>query len=98
MVVEYEWDEAKREANIAKHGIDFLDAHQIHESDFKVTTDVTRTDDGETRLADLAEVRGLILKLVYTNRKGVVRPISIRVASRTERGFYETAKHRALHR
>jgi uncharacterized DUF497 family protein len=97
-MAEYEWDEAKREANIAKHGIDFLDAHQVYESDFKVTTDVTRASDGEPRWADLACVQSLVLKFVYTYREGVVRPISIRVASRTERGFYETAKHRALHR
>jgi len=29
--VRFEWDEAKRHANIAKHGVDFLDAPEMFE-------------------------------------------------------------------
>ena len=41
--VRFEWDEAKRTANIAKHGIDFLDVPEMFTSLMLVGTD-TRKD------------------------------------------------------
>lgn len=29
MNMEFEWDEAKRRSNLAKHGVDFTDAAQV---------------------------------------------------------------------
>lgn len=88
----YEWDEAKRLANIAKHGLDFLDVDLIYEAPDKITLDVTRAADQEPRCADLAEVNGRVLKLVYTLRGRVIRCISLRVASRKETRLYHEAK------
>jgi hypothetical protein len=86
----YEWDPAKREANLRKHGIDFVDADVVFAAAFKITLDVTRPQDQEAREADFAEVEGQVLKLVYTLRGAVVRCISLRVASAKERRlFYE---------
>ena len=86
----FEWDPAKRHANLDKHGIDFVDADLVFAAAFKMTIDVTRPKDEEARFADFAEVEGQVLKLVYTNRGAVVRCISLRVASSKERRhFYE---------
>ena len=38
--MKYEWDESKREANLAKHGIDFMDAE-----DFDLSTAIETIDD-----------------------------------------------------
>ena len=43
----YEWDEAKREANLAKHGLDFADADLVLESPFVLIKDSPRK--GEVR-------------------------------------------------
>lgn len=92
----YEWDEQKREANIEKHGIDFVDADLVFEADVKVTLDVTRKMDKEIRYADFAEVKDQVLKLVYTMRGKVVRCISLRVASQKERRCYYEAKNKKV--
>lgn len=90
----YEWDERKREANLSKHGLDFVRADLVFEAASKATMDATRTQDREPRFADLAEVDGVVLKLVYTLRAGTVRCISLRPASKRERSaFYEISNH-----
>jgi uncharacterized DUF497 family protein len=91
----YEWDEAKRQINIDKHSIDFLDADLVFESSTKITVDVSRSSDREIRYADFAEVKGYVLKLVYTVRSKAVRCVSLRVASRKERSLYYEAKARS---
>jgi uncharacterized protein len=86
------WDEAKRESNLKKHGLDFKDAHLIYDSPDKCTYDTSRA--GERRLMDiaLAVVKGKLLTLIYTERGRDVRVISFRPASREERKQYEEDK------
>ena len=93
--MDYEWDETKRRTNLRKHGLDFLEADLVFESPTKITIDVSRPTDKETRCADFAQVEGLLLKLVYTLRSTTVRCISLRVASRKERRLYDEAKNRS---
>ena len=71
--------------NLAKHGLDFVDANLVFEVALKATVEVTRAEDEEPRFVDFAEVRGAVLMLVYTMRRGAVRCISLRPASRRER-------------
>ncbi len=89
----YEWDEDKRLKNIKKHGLDFMDADLVFESSGKVIVDVTRAVEKEKRYADFAEVKGRLLKLVYTPRGKKIRVISLRVASVSERRSYEKEKN-----
>jgi hypothetical protein len=88
----YEWDEAKREANLKKHGLDFADAHLVYENPDKIT--VQARNPAERRLIDVAlvQLHGVILALVYTIRAANVRCISFRRASRKERKLYEELK------
>jgi uncharacterized DUF497 family protein len=85
----YEWDEAKREANLKKHGYDFADADMVYENPEKLTISTTRR--GESRLQDVAivEMHGVILTLVYVVRGYNIRIISFRKASRKERRDYD---------
>ena len=90
----YEWDEAKREANLRKHRLDFWAAHLVCDDPEKITYRLKSKP--ETRFLDIAlvESKGAVLALVYTIRYGNVRFISFRYASRRERRRYAAAKSR----
>ncbi len=90
--MDYDWDEAKRLRNLRKHGLDFMDADLVFEASLKITVDAAHAEDD--RYADLAEVNGRVLMLVYTLRRQTVRCISLRVASRRERKLFDEAKNR----
>ncbi len=87
--MQYEWDEAKREANLRKHGLDFDDADTVYENLNKIT--LPSKQRGEVRWCDTAIVEwgGDFLTLVYTLRGYNVRIISFRKASRKERRIYD---------
>ena len=86
------WDEAKRESNLKKHGLDFRDAYLVYENPDKCTYESSR--EGEDRLMDVAfaVVKRRLLTLVYVEREEDVRVISFRPASREERKQYEEDK------
>ncbi|MES2868998.1 MAG: BrnT family toxin [Pseudomonadota bacterium] len=82
------YDEAKRQANLAKHGLDLADAGLVYDAPNKITLCSPRQD--ENRLMDVAmiEVVGIVLVLVYVERGQDVRAISLRRASTQERKRY----------
>jgi uncharacterized DUF497 family protein len=83
----YQWDEEKRRANLEKHGYDFELGRRVYENPNVMTA---RSDyAGEARYVDIAPWGNELLVLVYTKRGDVVRPISLRAASKKERMFYE---------
>ncbi|MWD26185.1 BrnT family toxin [Aquicoccus sp. SCR17] len=79
----YEWDEAKRRGNLAKHGVDFSAAEAfIWQSAFVITDD--RRDYGEPRLRVLGLIGARVHLLVLTPRGDRLRIISLRKANRRE--------------
>lgn len=103
--MEFEWDEDKRQSNLSKHGIDFVDAAKIFDRpvlerlDNRYDYEDTRGESnsppwdvrGETRIIALGEVYGAILFVVYTWRGEVRRIISARRATKRERNqYYQT--------
>lgn len=84
----FEWDEKKRQANITKHGLDFMDAEAIFSSPVLATID-RRKDYPEERWAALGQFKGVIVYLAYTIRGEAIRIISMRRASKKERNIYE---------
>lgn len=83
----FEWDEAKRRANLRKHGVDFLDAAAIFANDiFELADD--RENYGEERWIAIGHVDGAVYKVVYTMRFDVIRIISAQKASRRDRERY----------
>ena len=91
----FTWDEAKRLANLAKHGFDFRDAGLVYDSPHKLTT-ITRRH-GESRMVDTAMVAmlGTVLLVAYVEREDEVRIISFRRASRKERSAYEAERSKS---
>ncbi len=89
--MEFEWDDDKDRTNIAKHGIGFSRAAQIFDGPTLDWVD-DRQDYGEERTISLGMIEGvLVLVVVHTDRGGVTRIISARVAKRAERRLYEEA-------
>jgi uncharacterized protein len=86
--MELEWDEAKNQHNIAKHGIDFADAHRIFASPMVVRSD-DRHEYGEQRWIALGNLDGIIVVLVFTRRGNKTRMISIRKGNKHERQIYQ---------
>lgn len=81
------WDEAKRAANLAKHGLDFADADLVLESDIRM--DLTSTRRGQERIQSFAYVydRLRVLTVVHVPGK-LTRIVSFRPASAAEREVY----------
>ncbi len=63
----FEWDEAKRLANIAKHGVDFALVPEIFEGDYVESEDV-RDSKGETRWRALGTFEGRYYVVAFTWR------------------------------
>ena len=82
------WDEAKREGNLVKHGVDFVDALDIFADPLRVERVDQRREYAEERRQVVGMVRGQALFLVYTLRGEVRRLISARRASGNERRAY----------
>lgn len=91
--MELEWDEAKREGNLSKHGLDLLISQELFAGYFMEKLD-TRRDYGEDRWAALGMIRGVVVVLVYTERGNTLRPVSLRKATPQERNIYEQARQK----
>ena len=85
----FEWDEAKRQSNIEKHGIDFADAVKIFD-DFVHTVPNDKVDYGEERLVSTGMLDGREITVIHTRREDNIRIISARRARVEERkAFHE---------
>jgi len=89
MRIRLSWDEAKRLANLRKHGLDFADAGEVLDSRYRLDAWVSRN--GEERVFSLSyALRFLaVLTVVHTGRDGTARVISFRRASHEEREVYD---------
>ena len=77
----FEWDEAKRLANLRKHGIDFLDVSFVFEGD-TLTVEDNRYDYGEQRFVTFGLLQGLVVAIVHSDRNDSIRIISARKETR----------------
>ena len=85
----YEWDEAKRRGNFAKHGLDFADAQYVLTGPCVTFAD-ERFDYGEKRLITLGLLEGRVVVLAHTPRGyDRTRIISMRKANRREQEIYQ---------
>ena len=91
MPFQFEWDEAKRESNLAKHGVDFLAVAPLFAGAVVEFAD-ERRDYSEQRIRCLGTVAGRIYHVVYTWRGPNRRIISVRPANGREQRAYH-ARH-----
>ena len=87
-VVEFEFDPAKAEANLRKHGVSFAHAEQALRDPLAVTIEDPDVI-GEQRFGSLGmDALGRVLVVVHTQREERTRVISARKASRGESEQY----------
>jgi uncharacterized protein len=86
-----EFDAAKNDENIAKHGISFADFEGFDGEPITLPDD--RNDYGEPRFRSFGRIDGQCHCLVHTERAGALRLISLRRAHEKEVRRYEQFRH-----
>jgi uncharacterized protein len=84
--MEFVWDERKRQENLRKHGLDFVDAPHVFRLPFYEKAD-QRIQYGEDRVVAVGFLLQRVVVLVYAERpqQNVNRIISLRKATKRER-------------
>lgn len=85
----YEWDAGKRTTNLAKHGVDFA---AVARFDFDSAATLMVERGGEVRYAATGYIGTRLYRLIYTERSGNIRVISLRRANNRERRDYERSR------
>ena len=86
--MKFEWDMAKNQANIRKHGVRFETAQRIFKGPVLTWLD-DRKDYGEDRYISVGKVESVaLIVVVHTGRDDRIRLISVRPASHKERQAY----------
>ena len=81
----FEWDESKRQANLAKHHIDFRDAKRVFDGPVFERTDRRRGEDRVFAIGLMEDIEIVVVDVVRGKRR---RIISARRAHRNERQDY----------
>ena len=91
--MQYAWDPAKAEANLAAHGVSFTEAVTVLEDDFALTREDPDSA-GEQRFVTLGmSSLAHLLVVVYTYREpDVIRLMSAWRANRPQRLRYEKGR------
>ncbi len=88
--MEFEWDEEKAAANLAKHGVSFEEAKGVFDDPLYVDFYDPDHSQDEHRYIIIGQSRqGRLLIVSYTERDDVTRLISAREVTRSEREVYE---------
>lgn len=90
--MEYEFDPAKEDRNIAERGLSLALAPLMFERLVHIADD-DRKDYGEHRQVAYGRINGRLFVCVFTDRDGVRRIISSRKANSRERRTYDPQDH-----
>ena len=87
----FEWSPEKAAANLAKHKVSFDEASTVFGDPLAVTIDDPDSSTDENRLLTKGMSRGWkLLVVAHTYEEGVIRIISARRATKSERRQYES--------
>ena len=81
------WDEAKRQTNLKRHGLDFADAEKVFASPMVLFED-SRQDYGEQRMIGIGLLDVLVVLIVHVESEAEIRIISMRKADSDETDLY----------
>lgn len=85
----FEWDEAKSQANLAKHGITFADASEIFYGPVVIKGS---SRNNEERWIAIGKSDEQIVAVIFTRRNGLIRIISARRPRPDEKRAYRHAQ------
>lgn len=83
----YTWDDAKRQSNLVKHGLDFADAEKVFAQPVVLFEDA-RTEYGEQRMIGIGLLDFLVVPIVHIESDEEIRIISMRKADSDETDLY----------
>lgn len=88
--MQFAWDPKKAASNLRDHKVTFEEASSIFGDSLAITFDDPDHSVGESRILTFGlSEQGRLLVVSHTERRGVVRIISARRATRAERRIYE---------
>jgi len=88
--MEFEWNKGKAEANLAKHGVSFEEAKTVFDDPLFIDFyDPDHSEDEDRYIIVGQSQQHRLLIVSYTKRQNIVRLISAREATRTEKDAYE---------
>lgn len=90
--MEFEFDSAKADSNLRKHGIDFAEATSVFRDPLEITIYDPDHSEGEHRFLSLGRsISGRLIVVSYTEREqNRIRIISARAATAAEASRYES--------
>jgi len=83
----FSWSDAKRQSNLADHGLDFVDASRVFEG-LTYTFQDDRFDYSEERFVTLGLLNGIVVSIVHTESRRLIRVISFRKATKREQTIF----------
>jgi len=92
-MVIFEWDQAKAQGNLRKHGVSFEEGESVFYDPQSLTIADPGHSEEECRFVDIGTSnQNRVLVVVYTERKDRIRIITVRKATRTEPKQYEQSR------
>lgn len=83
----FTWNNAKRQANLKKHGLDFADASLVF-AGHTLTRPDTRFPYDEARFSTVGLLGVEVVVIAHTETADTIQVISMRKAERHEREYY----------
>ena len=88
--MQFKWDKNKAIRNLSKHGVSFEEAKTVFEDPLYVDFyDPDHSEEEERYLIVGESHQGRLLIVSYTERGNIIRLISARETTQTERAVYE---------
>ncbi len=84
----FDWDDAKAQSNLAKHGVPFAYAVRVFLDPRRLEFEVSKPEEGEVRHKVVGEIERRLFTVVYAPRGGVTRIISGRRSNSSEERRY----------
>jgi uncharacterized DUF497 family protein len=89
-MLKFEWDNAKAQSNLIKHGVSFEEAASVFGDPLAFTFPDPDHSIGEKRwLTFGVSISDRLLVVAHAERSRSIRIISVRKATRHERGIYD---------
>lgn len=88
--MKFTWDEAKRQANLAKHGLDFAQAESVF-CGVTFSLEDDRFEYGERRFITIGKLGGTVVVLAHSEQDDLICVISERRATGNEQRLYHRA-------
>jgi uncharacterized DUF497 family protein len=88
--MDFEFDQAKSDANRLKHGVDFIQAQELWKDLHALQ--IQAKSDTESRLALIARMEGKVWSVFFTVRSSKIRIISARRSRTNEEDLYHEGR------